>query len=267
MRLIGNKSPQNNQASGWLAQLSVRQLLRAFIVLLILSGGAGLVWHWQTARPALLTKTAEIGLAVRHIDIEGRSHTSDADLLDALNIWRGMPILGLDLAAMRARVADIGWVAEARIERHLPDRLKIILSERIPVGLLQSGAGHQLIDHSGAIIAGADVTLFGHLPVVSGKQAASEAGFILDTLRTEPELYNDVWAIQRIAGRRWDVHLRNGITVKLPEQDPAAAWSRLARLQREKGIIERDLAAIDLRIPDQLVVEPNIPVRGPGQKT
>lgn len=247
--------------------LAPRPIISGFLLLLVLSGSSLIAWNWSEARPALLARTAALGLSVQHIDIEGRNHTSDTDLLAALQIYRGTPILGLDLARMRARVAAIGWVGSARIERHLPNRLKIIVTERAPIGLLQTAEGHQLLAKDGATITGADVTRFGHLPVISGKQAAAEAGYILDMLKSEPELFGDVWAVQRIAGRRWDVHLQNGITVKLPEQDPAAAWSRLARLQREKGIIERDLAAIDLRIPDQLVVEPNIPVRGPGQKT
>jgi cell division protein FtsQ len=45
------------------------------------------------------------------------------------------------------------------------------------------------------------------------------------------------------------------------------AWSQLAKLEQETAITERDLAAIDLRVPGQLVVEPNIPIRGKGRKT
>ena len=61
--------------------------------------------------------------------------------------------------------------------------------------------------------------------------------------------------------------MRSGLTIKLPEEDPVLAWSRLAILERDTAITERDLAAIDLRVPGQLVVEPNIPIRGNGSKT
>ena len=55
--------------------------------------------------------------------------------------------------------------------------------------------------------------------------------------------------------------------VRLPETDAISAWSRLAMIDREKNITDRDLAVIDLRVPHQLVVEPNIPVRGKGSRT
>ena len=55
--------------------------------------------------------------------------------------------------------------------------------------------------------------------------------------------------------------------MRLPEIDPVSAWSRLAIIDRKRNITSRDLAVIDLRVPNQLVVEPNIPDRGKGSKT
>ena len=105
------------------------------------------------------------------------------------------------------------------------------------------------------------------MTVVAGTSAAPNAGLILNILQTEPELFADVWAVTYQSERRWDVHLRNGIRVRLPEADPRTAWSKLAIIDHSKRITNRDLAVIDMRVPDQMVVEPNIPVRGQGRNT
>ena len=153
------------------------------------------------------------------------------------------------------------------IERRLPSKIHITLDERVPVALLQNETDHQLIDASGAIIEGADPRDFTHLKVVAGDNAAAHAAPILAALKTEPELFSEVWAISFRSERRWDVHLKNGMEIRLPEADPISAWSRLALIDREKAITNRDLSVIDLRLPKQLIVEPNIPVRGKGSKT
>ena len=132
---------------------------------------------------------------------------------------------------------------------------------------MQNDSDHQLIDATGTVIEGADPRDFTHLKVVAGDNAAANAAPILATLKTEPELFSEVWAISFRSERRWDVYLKNGIEIRLPERDPISAWSRLAVIDREKAITSRDLAVIDLRIPKQLIVEPNIPVRGKGNKT
>jgi cell division protein FtsQ len=137
----------------------------------------------------------------------------------------------------------------------------------VPIALLQTDGAHQLIDNTGTIIDGADPRDFTHLKVVAGDNAAKNAAPILAALQTEPELFSEVWAVSFRSERRWDVHLKNGMEIRLPEADPVSAWSRLAVIDREKAITNRDLAVIDLRMPKQLIVEPNIPVRGKGSQT
>jgi len=53
---------------------------------------------------------------------------------------------------------------------------------------------------------------------------------------------------------RWNLRLRGGIDVRLPEVDAAEAWSQLAQLEREHGLLGRDVVAIDLRLPGRLVI-------------
>ena len=207
------------------------------------------------------------GFALQMIEVSGRNHTESAAIRSILTKWRDQSIFSADLAAIRHELLNLGWVKDAVVSRHLPDRLTVKLIERRPVALLQTPAGHQLIDDAGVTISGADVSAFSHLVVVSGTGAAARANALLGMLESEPEIFAEVWAVQLIAERRWDIHMRSGLTIKLPEEDPVLAWSRLAKLERDTAITERDLAAIDLRVPDQLVVEPNIPIRGKGSKT
>ena len=207
------------------------------------------------------------GFALQMIEVSGRNHTESAAIRSILTKWRDQSIFSADLAAIRHELLNLGWAKDAVVRRHLPDRLTVKLIERRPVALLQTPAGHQLIDDAGVTISGADVSAFSHLVVVSGTGAAARANALLGMLESEPEIFAEVWAVQLIAERRWDIHMRSGLTIKLPEEDPVLAWSRLAKLERDTAITERDLAAIDLRVPDQLVVEPNIPIRGKGSKT
>jgi len=215
----------------------------------------------------ILAITARAGLTLEQIQVRGRAHTPQDKLVTALGLTVGQPILGIDLVAIHDRIRHIGWVEQATVERRLPGTIHVTIRERVPVALLQTDSDHQLIDQSGTIITGADPREFSHLRVVAGDGAANNAAQILAILKTEPELFAEVWAVSFRAKRRWDVHLKNGIDVRLPETDPISAWSRLAILDRAKQITKRDLAVIDLRVPHQLVVEPNIPVRGQGRRT
>ena len=57
-----------------------------------------------------------------------------------------------------------------------------------------------------------------------------------------------------VAERRWNVVLKNGIDVRLPETGVEQALDTLVELDRDKKILTRDIAAIDLRLPDRVTV-------------
>ena len=54
--------------------------------------------------------------------------------------------------------------------------------------------------------------------------------------------------------RRWNLRLKNGIDVRLPEQDTEGALAELVALDHDKKLMTRDVAAIDLRLPDRVTV-------------
>jgi cell division protein FtsQ len=57
-----------------------------------------------------------------------------------------------------------------------------------------------------------------------------------------------------INGRRWTLKLDNGLDIRLPQEDTEQALARLEALERSSRIIAKDLIAIDLRLPDRVVV-------------
>jgi len=215
----------------------------------------------------VVTASADAGLRLETIEVRGRSHTPKPVIIAASELTLGEPMLTISLPALHERLSTIGWISTVAVERRMPSTIRVEITERVPMALLQTEDGHRVIDETGTVIAGADPSAFGHLTVVAGDSAARNAAPILNILRTEPELFAEVWAVTFQSERRWDVHLRSGIRVRLPETDPRTAWSQLAIIDHSKQITDRDLAVIDMRVPDQMIVEPNIPVRGQGRTT
>jgi cell division protein FtsQ len=57
-----------------------------------------------------------------------------------------------------------------------------------------------------------------------------------------------------VAERRWNLKLKNGMDVKLPEFEVERALDTLMALDRDKKLLTRDIAAIDLRLSDRVTV-------------
>ena len=98
------------------------------------------------------------------------------------------------------------------------------------------------------------------------KDAPAHANALITILAREPDLKQRVNAAVRIGDRRWNIRMDNGVDVRLPENDPEAAWRRFARLEREHKLLKQDLLSIDLRIPDQLIVRTRADRTGRNRK-
>ena len=70
-----------------------------------------------------------------------------------------------------------------------------------------------------------------------------------------PELRARVKAYVRVGDRRWDLRLENGLSVLLPEDQPVEALAEVARMDRENGLLSRDIVSVDMRLSDRMVVK------------
>jgi cell division protein FtsQ len=191
---------------------------------------------------------------VREVYVVGRERAGRRDVLEAIAARRGDSMLAFDPVAARARLVGLGWIKDAAVFRRLPDVVEVHLEERQPLALWQWKKRLVLIDSEGETIVAEGLQRFRDLPIVVGSDAARHAAALIDFLRLEPALFAAVVAAVRVGGRRWNIKFGNGIEVNLPEQEPKASWHHLARMVREQGVFERDIEAIDMRLPDRLTV-------------
>lgn len=230
---------------------------------LIGGGGGGAYWLWhdgalaRTGRAIVARVWAvgsQQGLALENVDVIGRQHQSTASILAALGVKRGMPMLEIDLVAAQARLQALPWVRRADVERQLPDTLFIHLTEREPFAFWQRNGSLSLIDRDGTIIPTDDLAQYGPRVVLVGDDAPSQAATLINMLATEPALARRVNAAVLYGSGRWTLRFDTGVEVALPETEAPAAWRRLAEIEAQEQILERNIVAIDLRLPDRVVV-------------
>lgn len=206
------------------------------------------------AEAGAVSASAALGLVVGNIEVAGRKTTQRATILAALGAERGTPILAVDPDRARRRLERLPWVRSATIERRLPGTLFVRLVEREPLAVWQHDGRQELIDRQGEVIAVTDLARFARLPTVVGSDAARHAAALLAMLAQQPDLAARVTAAIRVDDRRWNLRIDHRISVLLPEDDPAAAWTQLAQLERTKRLLQRDVETVDMRLPDRLVL-------------
>ncbi|MEZ5648405.1 MAG: FtsQ-type POTRA domain-containing protein [Alphaproteobacteria bacterium] len=233
-------------------------------VLLGMAIVGGPIWLWRSraivvvgdkAKNALIATTGILGMQIDTVGVEGINHTDRETILTTLGARKGAPLLGIDLKEAKMRLEQLPWVGKATIERRLPDRLYVSVIERTPAALWQHGGHFDLVDAEGIVIPNADTARYPMLPQVIGPDAPQHVRDLMVVLMRQPDLAAKVLVATRLGERRWDIRLDNGVDVYLPAQGVAEAWERLAHLQEQSRLLDRDIIGIDLRVPNRVVIK------------
>ena len=162
-------APVRRRRKSFLAQL-VRPMMAA-VVLVALPVGAG-AWVLTAPRFGLRGVEVQVEPPVRRVRAEAVAET--------LSPFLGNNLVRLSLAEVAARIESNPWVRTVELEKELPDRLQVRLTEREPVALLL---------HKGELVY-ADVEGQAIAPVESEKaaQEARRAGLLVVSFGRAPHL-------------------------------------------------------------------------------
>ncbi len=126
-------------------RLTRRQQIYAALVVAVLVVAGLLVWFTPL-------------MAVREVQVQGLSSVSQGQVLTALDVPTGTPLLRVDLTAAAARVARLPRVARATVDRHYPSELTVSVTERVPMVFVNKPDGNHLLDATGVDFATAPPT-------------------------------------------------------------------------------------------------------------
>ena len=205
----------------------------------------------QAVRQAVALAEAMAKVRVESVLLSISAGRLQGQLVEAAAEIRGGAVTSADVA----RVTSTGMrhaTSEGRTVLHvLPvgyalDGVKGI---RDPKGMLARQFG---VDMN---VVTADATVAKNLMLVVGKGAETRARDFLALLDRYPQVRSVTKAAIFVGERRWNLRLKDGLDVRLPENDVGNALAALSKLDKEERLFSRDIVAVDMRLPDRLTVQ------------
>lgn len=195
------------------------------------------------------------GFAIEDVKVVGNNETSDIDILGQLELDGETSLVGLSAEQARQAIAKLPWVESAEVRKVYPGTLLVSLEERKAFAVWQNGQELSLIDSAGDTIVPFRAGRYNALPLVVGEGAEKRVKGFVDEVAAYPGLAGKVRAYIRVADRRWDILLENGVRIMLPEDEPMKALAEVERLDSENQLLSRDIASVDLRLDDRVTVQ------------
>ncbi len=200
---------------------------------------------------------------VEHIDVLGNDQVSSDDVVKAAQVSGDTPLLGLPVAEIEARIETLDAVAAARVVRDWPDRVKIVVRERRPVGYVQSPGGVALVGSDGSLYreqrqvpadlpelplpAGALVEVGAGYPVGSGDREQAAFDVAVSLPRT---LQRSVDTVSAGSARAVRLTFGDGVVVEWGAAKAGEQKATVVTLLRERQGWGRSFTVVDVTAPE-----------------
>lgn len=218
----------------------------------------------------LLLISARNGLALQEVHLSGNRFVSDQKILNISDIYPNKPIVLTSPSKIMDRLqAHNGWFDRVAVRRVLPSRIDIEVIEKSPSALWRHPKRSQarLIATDGSLISLSKndnfspeiINIINSLPQISGDNPTIPTLWSQLRLKLShfPHIMNNVLSANLVGSRRWNLVLRSGEIIKLPENIVGGVYEKLKildNLQREHSILSRGLLFIDLRFNSYILV-------------
>ena len=246
------------------------QRIKYAVLILVLAGAAAEAGY---SLYSYATHSWRFLIASRdHIEITGLHDVARHQILETLGGDIGRNIFFISLTDHKRQIEEIPWVESATIMRFLPDHLRILVRERIPVAFVRIGSRIAYVDRSGVVM---DIPSHSHLqrsfPVITGLAETDPPSTRAGRMKIYMNLLRDLDA----EGARYsqdlsEVDLTDPDDLKItgagPQNSVLVHLGDSNFLQRYKIYIAHleewrqqfpNLASVDLRYEHQIIVNPD----------
>src|SRR5205085_39201 len=251
-----------NRTIVWLERMMPRRaVLMLTIATLLGSAVLGVVKGGHV--DAVLTQLADsrnalansAGFRITAVAINGRKQLSQDEVLGIGGVNGRSSLLFLDAATVRDKLKANPWIADATILKFYPGQLQIDIVERSAFALWQQDGRLSVISEDGAVLEPFVARRFVSLPLEVGEGADGKARDFLALLDRYPQVRSVTKAAIFVGERRWNLRLKDGLDIRLPENDVGNALALLSKLDKDDKLFSRDITAVDMRLPDRLTVQ------------
>ena len=178
-----------------------------------------------------------VGFRISEIALAGEHEVSREDILSLAGVTGRSSLLFLDAGQTRARLLTNPWIAQATVLKLYPGRLRIEIKERKAFALWQKDgrvyADRRRRHRAGNLRAARASPRCRWWSATAPSTRRRTFSICSSAIRRSRKW---VEASVLVAERRWNLHLKNGVDVLLPEGEPAQALATLGRARPRQEI-------------------------------
>lgn len=195
---------------------------------------------------------------VNLMEVEGASEEVSSAIHEIVSIAFPVSSFDIELSDVQKTVQSLNPVRSVDVRLQPGGVLGIKVDERTTAALWRTHDGLFRIDAEGVYI-GIALERSDHpeLPILAGVGADLVVAEAQALMRAAAPLGTRVKGLVRMGERRWDLVLDRDQRIMLPASGAIGALERVIALDQVQDVLERDLARVDMRLPQRPTIRMN----------
>jgi cell division protein FtsQ len=238
----------------------LKEIGKKLIALSMLGAVGAIVYPWEL-HYEIINAYHEIpkkmAFTVSEINVEGLERLSYEEIAHLIDFNVGDNLFAIDLNEVKNKLETYPWVANAVVERELPASIRIIIEEERPKAVFIENNQRFFVNDSGKIIEKiTDVPTGESYIYLMGEEANLTYSEILDQVYESEAIYQRIEGLVKVGQRRWDLKLKNNITLKLPQNNIIQCLSKFSKVIDDNIDFFKGGTTIDLRfMPEKIYIK------------
>ncbi len=202
---------------------------------------------------------------LNHKDPQNESLTSETfgiakqEILQAIGLENQkagqVALMALSPQKIKDDLDSLPWVKSSSVKKILPDSLYLTIEPRQPFVIVETEDKTLVYDSLGNALPIHPSDASDNLLRLAGKGAFEASVELLNIVADSSDLFSEIALAKRISMRRWDIYLKNGLLVKMPENHSTYAWQEITKLARQDDLFTYNVKIIDLRVDDRVTLQ------------
>ena len=189
------------------------------------------------------------------IEVVGITSLNKDEILIFFTKFKNKSIFLVPVKEISNKIKKNKWIQEVNIRNDYKNTLTVNIKEETPIGIYENNNQKILFSNNLAIleILGKNhnyknlISFYGENSIINSKYLIS---------KIDQDIKKMIQSAIFIENRRWNIRLKNKITLKLPEKNLEEAIANYKKIYSNLSNKDlKDIEIIDLRIPNQAIIK------------
>ncbi len=194
-------------------------------------------------------------LAITRISINGAQEPLKKEIITLVKNTANEGLSALKAQALRDKIEDIRKVNKAFVKFYTDGSVIVNVIERQEAVVFFNSDLYEVLDSSGVILSKKrNYEGLSSFPLLVGKDASKNINELLSLVEEIGSYQSEVLYYEWVGERRWDIHMKNDLVFKLPENNLSKGLKVMTMFLHEKNNLPKTVGSVDLRNIDKPVI-------------